>query len=399
MLDVRKGVIVSPAVIIVKEGIIDEINPKHLPAGVQIIDLGSKTLLPGLIDMHVHLASGDSDYLFSSLVTESATHVTLRSVRNAQRDLMAGFTTLRAIGQDHPSLELIDVEIMKAIDGGIIDGPRIVPAGHAISITGGHGDLSMWDNFTYGIIENGYKHGIADGVDEVVKAVRYQIKHGAKVIKVVATAGILSLEGTAGAQQYSVEELNAIVKEATRHGIKVAAHAHGTQGIIDASNAGVASIEHASILSNEAIKVLLKNKTYIVPTAYLNEPHDVSFLPLPMLQKAEQMMPIAMESHRKAIKEGVKFAFGTDAGLPKEIAHGENAKEFSALVRLGMTPINAIRTATINAAELLGTEDRGELKNGMLADIIAVDGNPLQNIKLLEKVSFVMKGGKVYLNK
>jgi imidazolonepropionase-like amidohydrolase len=349
--------------------------------------------------MHVHLASGDSDYLFSSLVTESATHVTLRSVRNAQRDLMAGFTTLRAIGQDHPSLELIDVEIMKAIDGGIIDGPRIVPAGHAISITGGHGDLSMWDNFTYGIIENGYKHGIADGVDEVVKAVRYQIKHGAKVIKVVATAGILSLEGTAGAQQYSVEELNAIVKEATRHGIKVAAHAHGTQGIIDASNAGVASIEHASILSNEAIKVLLKNKTYIVPTAYLNEPHDVSFLPLPMLRKAEQMMPIAMESHRKAIKEGVKFAFGTDAGLPKEIAHGENAKEFSALVRLGMTPINAIRTATINAAELLGTEDRGELKNGMLADIIAVDGNPLQNIKLLEKVSFVMKGGKVYLNK
>jgi imidazolonepropionase-like amidohydrolase len=351
MLDVRKGVIVSPAVIIVKGGMIEEINPKQLPIGAEVIDLGNKTLLPGLIDMHVHLASGDSDYLFSSLVTESATHVTLRSVRNAQRDLMAGFTTLRAIGQDHPSLELIDVEIMKAIDGGIIDGPRIVPAGHAISITGGHGDLSMWDNFTYGIIENGYKHGIADGVDEVVKAVRYQIKHGAKVIKVVATAGILSLEGTAGAQQYSVEELNAIVKEATRHGIKVAAHAHGTQGIIDASNAGVASIEHASILSNEAIKVLLKNKTYIVPTAYLNEPHDVSFLPLPMLRKAEQMMPIAMESHRKAIKEGVKFAFGTDAGLPKEIAHGENAKEFSALVRLGMTPINAIRTATINAAE------------------------------------------------
>ena len=399
MLDVRKGVMVTPAVIVIKEGIIEEINPKQLPGGTEIIDLGNKTILPGLIDMHVHLASGDSDYLFSSLVTESATHVTIRSVRNAQRDLLAGFTTLRAVGQDHPSLELIDVEIMKAIDGGLIDGPRIVPAGHAISMTGGHGDLSMWDNFTYGIIENGYKHGIADGANEVVKAIRYQIKHGAKVIKVTATAGILSLEGTAGAQQYSMEELTAAVKEASRHALKVAAHAHGTQGIIDASNAGVASIEHASILTDEAIKVLLKNKTYIVPTAYLNEAHDVSFLPLPMLRKAEQMMPVARESHRKAIKAGVRFAFGTDAGLPKELAHGENAKEFAALVRLGMTPINAIRTATINAADLLGVEDRGELKKGMLADIIAVDGDPLQDITVLEKVSFVMKGGKINLKK
>jgi imidazolonepropionase-like amidohydrolase len=398
MLDVRKGVILTPAVIIVKDGVIEEINPKRLPAGAATIDLGNKFLLPGLIDMHVHLASGDSDYQFSSLVTESAAHVTLRSARNAQRDLLAGFTTLRAIGQDHPSLELIDVEIMKAIDGGIIDGPRIVPAGHAISITGGHGDLSMWENFTYGILENGYKHGIADGGDEIVKAVRYQIKHGAKLIKVMATAGILSLEGTAGAQQYSVEELNVAVKEASRHGVKVAAHAHGTEGIIAASNAGVASIEHASILTDEAIRALLKNGTYIVPTAYLNEPHDISFLPLPMQKKAEQMMPIAIESHRKAIKAGVKFAFGTDAGLPKEIAHGENAKEFSALVRLGMTTIEAIRTATIHANELLGTGDRGELKKGMLGDIIAVDGNPLLDITTLEKVSFVMKGGKVYLH-
>jgi imidazolonepropionase-like amidohydrolase len=383
----------------VKDGIIEEFNPKQLPAGAELIDLGNKTLLPGLIDMHVHLASGDSDYQASSLVMESSAHVTLRSVRNAQRDLLAGFTTLRAVGQDHPSLELIDVEIMKAIEGGIIDGPRIIAAGHGISITGGHYDLSMWDNFSYGILENGYKHGIADGVDEVVKAVRYQIKHGAMVIKIVATAGILSLEGTAGAQQYSAEELNAAVKEAARHGIKVAAHAHGTEGIIAASNAGAASIEHASILSDEAIKVLLKNGTYIVPTSYLNEPHDVSFLPLPMQNKAKEMMPLARESHRKAIKAGVKFAFGTDAGLPKEIAHGENAKEFSALVKLGMTPINAIRTATINAADLLGTEDRGELKKGMLADIIAVEGNPLQDITLLEKVSFVMKGGKVYTKK
>jgi imidazolonepropionase-like amidohydrolase len=399
MLDVRKGVLITPAVIIVRDGMIEDINPKQIPVGASTIDLGNKTLLPGLIDMHVHLASGDTDYQASSLVLESAAHVTLRSVRNAQRDLLAGFTTLRAIGQDHPSIELIDVEIMKAIEEGIIEGPRIVPAGHGLSITGGHYDLSMWDNFTYGVLENGYKHGIADGVDEVVKAVRYQIKHGAKLIKIVATAGILSLEGTAGAQQYSDEELNAAVKEASRHGIKVAAHAHGTEGIIAASNAGVASIEHASILTDEAIKVLLKNNTYIVPTAYLNEPHDVSFLPIPMQKKAEQMMPLARESHTKAIKAGVKFAFGTDAGLPKEIAHGENSKEFGALVRLGMTPINAIRTATMNAAELLGSADRGELNKGMLADIIAVDGNPLKDITLLERVSFVMKGGNVHVKK
>jgi imidazolonepropionase-like amidohydrolase len=288
---------------------------------------------------------------------------------------------------------------MKAIDESIIDGPRVIPAGHAISITGGHGDLSMWENFTYGILENGYKHGIADGAEEVTKAVRYQLKHGAKLIKVMATAGILSLEGSAGAQQYSVEELNAAVKEASRHGVKVAAHAHGTEGIIAASNAGVASIEHASILTDKAIKALIKNGTYVVPTAYLNEPHNIEFLPAPMRVKAEQIMPIARNSHTKAIKAGVKFSFGTDAGLPKEIAHGENAKEFAALVRLGMTPINAIRTATINAAELLGTEDRGELKKGMMADIIAVDGNPLQDITLLEGVSFVMKSGKIYHSK
>jgi imidazolonepropionase-like amidohydrolase len=399
MLDIRKGVIITPAVIIVKDGIIDEINPKKIPDGLTIIDLPGKVLLPGLIDMHVHLASGDTTYNAVSMVMESSAYVTLRSVRNAQRDLMAGFTTLRTVGQDHPSLELIDVEIAKAIEAGMIDGPRIISAGHGISITGGHYDLSMWDNFTYGILEKGYQYGIADGADEVVKAVRYQIKHGAKWIKIVATAGILSLEGTAGSMQYSPKELIAAVEEASRHGIKVAAHAHGTEGIIAASNAGVASIEHASILTDEAIRVLLKNKTYIVPTAYLNEPHNMDFLPPAMRKKAEEIMPLARASHSKAIKAGVKFAFGTDAGLPRELAHGENAKEFATLIRLGMTPINAIRTATINADELLGTQDRGVLERGKLADIIAVDGNPLQDITFLERISFVMKGGKVYLSK
>lgn len=399
MLDVRKGAIITPAVILIKDGIIEEINPKKIPQGVETIDLAGKMLLPGLIDMHVHLASGDTNYNASSLVMESTAYAALRSVRNAQRDLMAGFTTLRAVGQDHPSLELIDVEIMKAIEAGMIDGPRLIPAGHGISITGGHYDLSMWDNFTYGVLEKGYQYGIADGADEVVKAVRYQIKHGAKWIKIVATAGILSLEGTAGSMQYSPKELLAAVEEASRHKIKVAAHAHGTEGIIAASNAGAASIEHASILTDEAIKVLLKNGTYIVPTAYLNEPHNIDFLPAAMRKKAEEIMPLARASHTKAIKAGVKFAFGTDAGLPRELAHGENAKEFATLVGLGMTPINAIRTATINADNLLGTQDRGVLERGKLADIIAVDGDPLLDITLLERVSFVMKDGKVYLNK
>jgi imidazolonepropionase-like amidohydrolase len=332
------------------------------------------------------------------MLTESTSEAAFRGAKNAKKNLMSGFTTIRTVGQDHPSIELLDVEINKAIVKGLIDGPRIVPAGHTISISGGHYDLSMFDEFTYGVLELDYRNGIANGKDECIKAVRYQIKHGAKVIKVTATAGVYSLEGGVGDPQFSMEELLAIVEEAARHNVKVCAHAHGTEGMIQAINAGVASIEHGSILTDQTIKYMISKETYLVPTAYMSEPADLSHLPAAIKKKKEEIRISAIKSHRKAIKAGVKIAFGTDVGAPKILAHGENAKEFTTLLKLGMTPIQAIRAATINAADLLGTQDRGILEVGKLADIIAVDESPLNDIAILENIGFVMKGGKVYKN-
>ncbi|SNZ01419.1 metal-dependent hydrolase family protein [Flagellimonas pacifica] len=396
-LNVRTGQIVKPANLIIKDGLIKSINPKSIPDNIEIIDLSGKILLPGLMDMHVHL-HWDEDYPTATLFKESTSEAAFRGARNAKKNLMAGFTTIRTVGQDHPSIELLDVEIDKAIKKGFIDGPDIIPAGHAISISGGHYDLSMFDTFSAGVLEFGIEHGIADGEDEVIKAVRYQIKHGAKVIKIAATAGVMSLGGSVGALQFPEKEIIAIVEEAARHNVKVAAHAHGLEGIIVATRAGVASIEHGSILNDEAIELMKKQGTYLVPTAYLNEPTDLSHLPEAMRKKAEEIMPKARASHSEAIRKGVKIAFGTDVGAPKVIAHGENAKEFKTLVNLGMSNINAIKTATINAADLLSMTDRGLLEVGMRADIVAVDGNPLDDIKALERVKFVMKGGEVYKN-
>src|SRR5262249_30532324 len=275
----------------------------------------------------------------------------------------------------------------RASEAGLIGAPRIVPAGHAIGITGGHCDATGW---APGVLELGPKDGVADGVDQVVEAARYQIKHGAKVIKVCATAGVISFDATLGAQQLSDAELTAVVEEASRHGLKVAAHAHGTEGIKAAVRAGVASIEHGSMLDDEAIKLMKEKGTYLVPTAYLLTQIKVESLPPPIAAKAREAIPLAQASHRKAIAAGVKVAFGTDAAV---FPHGQNAGEFAVYVGYGMKPIDAIRTATVNAADLLGTIDRGVIARGKLADLIAVPGNPLEDVKVLEKVVWVMKGG------
>lgn len=386
MLDVESSRMVQHALVLVEDGRIKSVGPAEVPAEAQVIDLGDRTLLPGFIDMHTHLTGDLEGDWVNRVVKATAADAALRGARNARKTLLAGFTTVRNLGSGY----FADVSLMKAIDNGWVEGPRIFPAGHALGITGGHADVT---GFTPGVMELGPEYGIADGADEVLRAVRYQIKHGAKVIKVCATAGVLSFEGPVGAQQYSEEELHVIVEEAQRHGLKVAAHAHGTEGIIAAVKAGVASIEHGSMLNGKAIQLMKERGTYLVPTTYLADAIKLDALPPPIRAKAELVLPAMKESLRQAIKAGVKIAFGTDSGV---YPHGDNAREFAALVDRGLAPIDAIRAATLYAADLLGANDRGVIAPGRLADLVAVGGNPLENIRTLEKVEFVMKGGKIF---
>jgi imidazolonepropionase-like amidohydrolase len=385
MVDVTTGQLVTPAVVVIADGKIRSLRSTDVPPGARTIDLGDLTLLPGLIDAHTHLTYDISGDWVTRPVRELPADAALRGARNARKTLLAGFTTVRDVG----SVGFADVSLMKAIDAGFVIGPRMIPSAHAIGITGGHCDDTGW---APGVNELDYRHGVADGVDEVVKAVRYQIKHGAKVIKVCATAGVLSFDATLGAQQLSEAELQAIVQEANRHGLKVAAHAHGSEGIKAAVRAGVASIEHGSMIDDEAADLMKRRGTYLVPTAYLLSTFKYESLPPPIAAKAKEVVPLAQASHRRAIRAGVKIAFGTDAAV---YPHGDNAREFAVYVGYGMRPADAIRTATVNAADLLGVSDRGVIAPGKLADLIAVRGNPLEDVRVLEQVPWVMKGGEV----
>jgi imidazolonepropionase-like amidohydrolase len=394
-VDVRQGNLVTPAEILVEDGVIVSINSSTSPAGVETIELGSRILLPGLMDMHVHLDLDFEAANFGIVVTESSSEAALRGAKNAELTLMAGFTTIRNIGQVHPSLDLIDVALARASDEGWIKAPRIIPAGHMITILGGHGDLSMAEGLSEGMLELGPEHGVVSGTDDAIKATRFQIKHGAKVIKIHATAGVMSLEEAVGLQQLSDAEMRAIIEEAERHEIPVAAHAHGTDGIKAAIRAGVSSIEHGSILDDEAIRMMIRNDVFLVPTNGLMDLIDLEKLDPRKRAKAEYVDPLADQSLVAAIKAGVKVALGTDAPL---IPHGMNAYEIVKMTERGMSPAEAIRSATTVAAELVGIEKLGEIREGWYADIIAVDTNPLQDIRSVQSVSFVMKGGIVMKN-
>jgi len=385
------------AVILVQDGRITAVGTNvPVPSGASVIDLSGETVLPGFIDAHVHLAShviGDGDWQHAGL-TELPSQTALLGAAHAQQTLEAGFTTVRVVG----SANFGDVALRNAINAGWIQGPRIVAAGISFGIRGGHCDgTNGLQPYALGR-EGGVEVGVADGVEEVRNAVRYAVKYGADVIKICATGGVLSLTDSAGVQQYTEEEMRAIVETATQLDRRVAAHAHGTAGIKAAVRAGVTSIEHGSILDAEAVALMKQKGTWLVPTLLagftVESLATAGRLPPPIAAKALAIAPRMHASFKLALDAGVKIALGTDAGVMK---HGTNAREFGLMVRYGMTPMQAIVAGTSNGATLLGLErDIGSIAVGKRADIVAVGGDPLQNIQVLEHVDFVMKDGRVF---
>jgi len=388
---VRDAVIVVTGDKIVSAGSASSVT---IPAGAKVVDLGDVTLLPGFIDAHTHIAGrtlGDplADY---ASVKDYVGYAAILGVENARKTLMAGFTSIRVVG----SSDFNDMAIRQAIEAGRAVGPRIEAAGHALGITGGHCDENGWKP---GLLDRGPEEGVANGADEVRKAVRYQVKYGADVIKVCATGGVLSEGDAVGATQYSYEEMKAIVDEATKLERKVAAHAHGTEGIKIATRAGVASIEHGSFLDDEGARMMAQRGTILVPTLSAGSMVE-SFTKNGVLKGLRAEKAIAASAGiRKAVhlaaQRNVIIALGTDAGV---VPHGTNAKEFGLMVDWGgLTPIQSLTAGTMNGAKLLGWEKRvGSIEAGKLADIVAVPGNPLDDIHRTEQVSFVMKGGVIY---
>jgi imidazolonepropionase-like amidohydrolase len=395
MLDVDKGELVEPGDLLIDGDRIVEVGVSSVRDDAEVVDLGDMTLLPGLMDMEVNLLMGGPDHRSPLVpVQEDPAVKTLRGATNARRTLRSGFTTVRNLGLFiQTGGLLLDVALKKAIDLGWLPGPRIVPAGHAISPTGGHLDPTMFQKLAPGVLPVTLEEGIADGVDEVRKAVRYQIKHGAEVIKMVGSGGVMSHTGPAGAQQYSADEMAAVADEAHRAGLKVATHAHGDDAIRTAIEAGIDCVEHGSLMSDETLALMVERGTFLVPTTYLADGMDVSHAPPELQAKAAEVFPQAKATIGRAIEAGARIATGSDAPA---IPHGRNAKELVALVDRGMTPVQAIRAATVVGAELIDATDRGRLEPGLVADVIAVPGDPTADITVTEQVAFVMKGGDVF---
>src|SRR5438067_8727026 len=350
MLDIDKGELVQAGDLLIQDERIIDVAPTTIPKDAVTVDAGDLTLLPGLMDMELNFLMGGPDHGMFVAVQDDPAVKLLRGVANARRTLRAGFTTVRNLGLFvQTGGILLDVALKRAIDYGWIDGPRIVPAGHAISPTGGHLDPTMFQAFAPHIMPLTVEEGIANGVSEVRKAVRYQIKYGAQLIKVCASGGVMSHTGPAGAQQYSDEELQAIADEAHRAGLKVAAHAHGDDGIRAAIEAGIDCIEHGSLASDETLDLMVERGTVLGATTYLADGMDVSHAAPELQAKAAEVFPRARATISKAIEIGVKVACGTDAPA---IPHGRNAKELIALVDRGMTPLQAIRAAATVAVGL-----------------------------------------------
>jgi imidazolonepropionase-like amidohydrolase len=389
MLDVKTGRTIDNPVIVINGDRITSISGPA-PANSSVIDLPEATLVPGLIDAHTHIIGKGTNFGYQELA-ESIPSATLWGARNARVTLEAGFTTVRNVGASGYA----DVALRDAINDGLVPGPRMLVSGPPLGITGGHCDDNLLPYSYHQVAE-----GVADGIENVQHKTREVIKYGADVVKICATGGVLSKGDDPQASQFTLEEMKAIVADAHRLGRKVAAHAHGAQGILWATEAGVDSIEHGSYIDEAGIAAMKQHGTYLVPTVYLQtwmlENAQTIGLPPMYASKMRQIIGIARKNLTHAFASGVKVAFGTDAAV---YPHGLNAHEFNEYVHMGMSPLQAIQTATVNAADLLGWSDRvGTIEPGKYADIVAVSTDPTKDVTTLEHPVFVMKGGVVYRN-
>ena len=398
LIDGLSGKAQSEMTIVVEGKLITDIQKGYTSGGTgdKVIDLKNKTVMPGLIDCHVHLESQGSKNSLIEGFTLTDADVAYHAQVYAKRTLMAGFTTVRDLGGSG-----VNISLRKAVARGMVEGPRIITAGRAISASGGHMDGSV------GFRDDAFNHkmgpddGVADGRDQLIQAVRLQIKRGSDVIKIASTGGVLDLSENGSGAEFSIDEIKAVVETAKDYGLRVACHAHGAEGIKRAILGGVTSIEHGTFMNEEDMELAKKYGTYLVPTviagkSVADSAKIAGYFPPVIARKAMEVGTQIQNTFGKAYKSGVKIAFGTDAGV---YAHGKNYIEFQYMVEAGMPPMEAIKAATVNAADLLGMSDKiGSVSKGKFADIVAIDGDPLTNIKTMKNMAFVMKEGKIYTN-
>ena len=397
LIDVKSLQVQNEMSVIVTGNIITEVQSGYTKAvaGDKVIDLKNKTVMPGLMDMHVHVESETNPNSYLEEFTKNKADYAFKSVGLVERDLMAGFTTLRDLGGSG-----VNISLRNAINKGLIKGPRIYTAGKAIATTGGHADpTSGYNEDLRG--DPGPKEGVVNGVADCAKAVRMRYKEGSDLIKITATGGVLSMAKDGSGAQFTEEEIRAIVTTAKDYGFKVAAHAHGAEGMKRAVLAGVSSIEHGTYMTEEVMELMKQKGTYFVPTIIAGKSSaDSAKIPgyYPEIVRAKALVigNYIQATFAKAYKAGVKIAFGTDAGV---YAHGKNWMEFIYMTEGGMPILECIKSATVNAADLLGVSDiLGSIEKGKYADIIAVDGDPVKDVQVMGKVKFVMKNGVVYKN-